>query len=337
MPDAPDLARTNVPVPAELVVSDPGKLRWGTVSTIRAPLCDIARFAAFHLDLGAAEVNIYLDVPDPKTADFFAAHKAVRVAQCTDDYWSGKPEKARSTHQLRQAFNASHCYRNTGLDWLAHIDVDEFLLAPQSIAQLLASAPADAAFARLRPAEMLAQPDPWVGPSHFKLTGQEVGLEKSVIRDFYPEFGPYVPEGFLSHIGGKNIARTGLANIRLGLHHLQQNGARVANGHPLTSAHIGHAHAPSWEVFQQHMTFRMRKGSYRRKPNETMKVADILDLISAEDGDAGLRRFFDELCQASPALLAHLSAHDMLLTASLDLDEKVARWFGELPASENRT
>lgn len=328
-------ARTEVPIPPDRVIRDPDKLRWGVVSTIRAPLRDIAGFAAYHLDLGAAEVNIYLDRPDTGAQDFLAAHPAVRITQCTDEYWAGKPEKARSTHQLRQAFNASRCYRNTGLDWLAHIDVDEFLLAPHPVADLLADAPADAAFVRLRPAEMLAQANPWSGPSHFKLTAQEVGAPKSVISDIYPEFGPHVAEGFISYVGGKNIARTGLPHIRFGLHSLSQNGARISNGHDLKSAHVGHAHAPSWEVFRRHMTFRMDKGSYRRKPHESMKLGDILEVIIAEEGEIGLRRLFDELCQASPALLAHLAAHDMLLSATLDLDRKTARWFGELPPCED--
>jgi hypothetical protein len=337
MPKTPPPARSEVQVRPNRVVRDPATLRWGTVSTIRAPLADIARFVAFHLDLGAAEVHIYLDRPDVKTAAFFAAHPAVKITQCTDEYWAGKPIKARNTHQLRQVFNASRCYRNSGLDWLAHIDVDEFILAPDGVATMLGDIPADAAFVRLRPAEMLAQPDPWSGPSHFKLTRQEIGVPRSVLYDIYPEFGPHIPEGFISYIGGKNIARTGMPNIRFGLHALLQNGARVTNGHIPTTAHIGHAHAPSWDVFRRHMNFRMEHGSYRRRPHEAMKLGDVLGIVHAEDGEPGLRRLFDELCQASPSLLSKLAAHQMLLTATLDLDEKVARWFGKPPASEDQT
>jgi len=331
-------------VPPDLVVRDPNKLRWGIVSTIRAPLGDIARFAAFHLDLGAAEVNVFLDVPDPNTAAYFASHAKVKITLCDDAYWASKPKKARSSHQLRQAFNASRCYRHTRLDWLAHIDVDEFLLSPDPIAQTLADTPSDAAFARIRPAELLAQPDPWSGLSHFKLTRQEVGLSKSQIIDFYPEFGPYIGDGFLSYTGGKNIARTGLPNIRLGIHHLFRRStrehsrpARVTNGHILTNAHIGHAHAPSWEVFRQHVDYRMSNGSYQHKSPEIMKLHDVLSVIIDDQGDVGLRRFFDEINAASPALLASLSAHGMLLAARLDLDEKRDRWFQDLPKSAGTT
>lgn len=321
----------HIPVPPDRVVRDPDRLRWGTVSTIKAPLSDIARFAAYHLDLGASEINIYLDQPDAAVAEFFAPHKSVKITQCDHLYWKNKPEKAISSHQLRQAFNASRCYRRSRMDWLAHIDVDEFLLTPRPLAQLLAEVPADAAFARIRPAELLAQPDPWSGPAHFKLTRRELDLPKAVLSDIYPEFGAYVPEGFLGYSGGKNIARTGLDGVRLGIHGLLHNGARVENGHPLTQVHVGHAHAPSWDDFQRHFEFRMTHGSYRKDPNDPMRLRDVLDLVIAAEGQPGLRRFFEQVNVAAPALLDRLAAHDMLLTARLDLDDKVARWFGDLP------
>ena len=39
---------------------------WGIVSTIKAPAKDILTFAAYHLDLGAHRVYIYLDAPDTR-------------------------------------------------------------------------------------------------------------------------------------------------------------------------------------------------------------------------------------------------------------------------------
>lgn len=333
----PAVPTVQVPVPAERVVRDPDRLRWGTVSTIRAPLRDIAGFVAHHLDLGAARIIIYLDRPDARVAEFFAAFDRVEIIQCDENYWRKKPEKARSSHQLRQAFNASRGYRRCRLDWLAHIDVDEFLLADRPLAGLLAEVPAEAAFARLYPAELLAQPDPWQGPAHFKLTRRERGLPKSVLSDIYPQFGAYVPEGFLGYTGGKNIARTGLPGIRLGIHGLWQKGAKVENAHPLTDVHVGHAHAPSWEIFQRHFAFRMAHGSYRKDPSDPMRLRDVLDVIIETEGAPGLRRFYDQINAATPALLDRLATHDMLLTARLDLDDKVARWFGDLPPAPPRT
>jgi Glycosyl transferase family 2 len=336
MPNPPDTPDLIIPVPPDRVITDPARLRWGVVSTIRAPLGDIARFAAYHLDLGARKIHVYLDEPDPRTVEFFSGRRDMRITTCNDDYWANKPQKARHNHQLRQAFNATRSYRRSRLDWMAHIDVDEFILASVPISEILAAVPGDAAFARMRPAELLAQPDPWTGPAHFKLTRHELGLTKAVLETLYPDFGAFVPEGFLSYTGAKNFARTGLPQIRLGIHALLRKGVFVQNGHTLTTAHVGHAHAPSWEIFEAHFDFRMTRGSYRKKKHDPMKLRDVLELVLAEDGKPGLRRFYDQMCLASPKLLAGLAAHDMLLTARLDLNQKVQRWFGDLPAGEGK-
>lgn len=327
----PALTRCVVPVPPDRVVTDPARLRWGTVTTVRAPLRDIARFAAHHLSLGASKINLFLDTPDPETQAFFADKPKVDFTVCDDAYWAGKPAKARRTHQLRQAFNATRCYRRTRLDWLAHIDIDEFLLPPARMSDVLAGIPAEAAFARLRPAEMLAQPDPFTGPAHFKLTRKEAGATKADLRALYPTFGDFVPEGFLSYTGGKNIARTGLPGIRFGIHALLQKGKQVQNGHLIENGLVGHAHAPNWARFRQHFAFRLMHGSYRKKDNQNMLLQDVLETIIADEGEAGLRRFFDEMCTATPRLIAGLETRGMLKTAVLDLDKKVARRFGALP------
>lgn len=305
----------------------PAAPRWGTVSTIRAALPDIARFAAYHLDLGASRIDIYLDTPAPETQRFFAPFDAINITQCDAAYWAKKPKKAQRNHRLRQAYNATQCYRTSALDWLAHIDVDEFILSPRPLDHLLAAVPANADVARMRPAELLVQPDPWEGPVHFKLTRREAGHKSIVMEDIYPDTGAQVHQGFLSHTSGKIFARTGLPKSRLGIHHLIRNGEKSNAGHMLTDVHIGHAHAPSWQAFQHHLDFRLTQGSYRKTKPEQLELQDLFATLLASEGVSGLRRFFDQVCQATPDLLSRLAAHNLLLTAPLDLDEKVKRWF----------
>lgn len=191
--------------------------------------------------------------------------------------------------------------------------------------------PPDAPYARVRPAELLAQSEPFRGLSHFKLPRPDPTKGKAALVDIYPDFGAYLPEGFLGYTGGKNIARTGMDGILFGIHALKQRGRRLTHGFDLVGTYVGHAHAPSFEVFQQHLAFRLAKGSYRRKPEDSMRVEDILNVIRDGDDPNGLRAFYDQVNQATPRLLNRLAAHDMLLTAALDLDEKVVRWFGARP------
>ncbi|WP_186766246.1 glycosyltransferase family 2 protein [Phaeobacter marinintestinus] len=292
---------------------------------------DIARFAAYHLDLGAAEVHIFLDEPSDAVDAFFEAYPKVYITQCNAAYWRGVPDAKRSTHQRRQAYNASRCYRECALDWLAHIDVDEFLLSSRPLVHALGAVPQNVTHARMRPAELLAQSDAFRGPAHFKLPRPDWDDGKAALVDIYPEFGAYLTEGFLGYVGGKIVARTGVSDLHFGIHALKQGGQVLGGGLDLADVHVGHAHAPSFEAFERHLEFRMTKGSYRRKPNDSMKVEDIVKVIRDTEGRAGLRRFYDQINLATPHLLDRLAAHDMLLTATLDLDEKVTRWFGPMP------
>ncbi len=333
-PQTPVRAKTTLT--ASDIVTDPDVLRWGTVSTVKAPLRQIARFIAYHLDAGAARMDIFLDVPDADIARRLA-HPKVRFHQCDDAFWADKPDKARESHQLRQASNASQAYSGSDLDWLAHIDVDEYILTDQPLAGHLSSLPADVAFARLQPVELMASDDtlddPWTGPAHFKRTRKAAKRRKTDLIEIYPTFGAYVPEGFISYTGGKNIVRTGFNRIRLGIHAMMQAGFKVSNGKVLDQVHIGHAHAPDWETFQRHFEFRMSHGSYRKKTNGNMILNDVLNVLIAEEGADGLRRFYDEMCRATPTRLELLRRHDMLVTAALDLDRKVAQIYGPLGVS----
>jgi hypothetical protein len=40
--------------------------KWAVVSTMKAPTKDILKFAAHYLNLGAAQLYLFLDVPDPQ-------------------------------------------------------------------------------------------------------------------------------------------------------------------------------------------------------------------------------------------------------------------------------
>ena len=75
---------------------------------------------------------------------------------------NGRPAK----HQARQGSNARHANNRHAnkdrpeVDWLAHIDTDEFLLPAQPVAETLAALPSECLCARVRPVEALAGSGP---------------------------------------------------------------------------------------------------------------------------------------------------------------------------------
>jgi hypothetical protein len=235
-------------------------------------------------------------------------------------------------HQLRQAFNATRCMTDQAhaLDMLTHIDVDEFLLTDGPLHPVLAAMPPSAAFARIPPAEALARDDG--PPTAFKLNHVTAGQPKALLQDIYPTFGLHLYGGFLSHSSGKVMARTGIPDTRLGIHALKYQGEEASNKCTLPGVTLAHLHAPSWEVFHAHLTFRLTLGSYRKRERETeMGQGEILRFLAEEEGDEGLRALFDEVCADTPALRDSLRTHGMLIERDLDLEAKVLRVFGVLP------
>jgi hypothetical protein len=140
---------------------------WGLVATIKASRRAILDFAAHHLDLGAHRLFIYLDDDNRAAFDALKAHPKCRPLLTDDAYWRKLGMKRRVKHQSRQFENARHAYaRATGeVDWLAHIDVDEFLWPDRPLTDQLAALPATCMGARIRPAEALEGAGPL---THFK-------------------------------------------------------------------------------------------------------------------------------------------------------------------------
>ncbi len=317
------------PVPARASPSR-AKPRWGIVTTIRADTPDILRFAAHHLELGPEELHIFLDAPHPEAADLLSREARVTVTTCDAEYWAATGKPRMEAHQLRQVFNATQTLRARAgaLDWLAHIDVDEFLLPDRPIAELLAEIPPDAAMAQVAPVEALARAD-GTTPEAFKMSHAAAGIKKSRVQDIYPTFGLHLYGGFLSHTAGKVFTRTGIPDTRLGIHALKYQGKDISNRAALPDCRLAHLHAPSWEAFLRHLPFRRSVGSYAKQSERPGKlgVADILAYLESEEGEDGLRLFFDEVCRDTPDLRQKLAAHGMLLERKLDLDGAVERIF----------
>lgn len=307
-------------------------LRWGLVSTVKAPLPQIARFAAHHIDMGAQALHIYLDAPDAGAAAFLGRHPRIHVTQCDAAYWRACGRDRMAQHQLRQAFNATRTLRDTSatLDWLGHIDHDEFLITNRPVAEILASVGQDKAIARVPPAEALAREDG--PPRHFKLTHKQAGIKKSLLQEIYPTFGLHLFGGFLSHTGGKIFARPGIPDTRLGIHTLKYKGEDATNRIKPDGIYLAHFHVPDWAHFRDHLDFRREKGSYRANDaRPEMGQGELLSYLQAEEGEAGLRAFFDEICADTPELRDRLSRHGMLLAHEFDFDASVRRVFGTLP------
>lgn len=309
--------------------------RWGIVSTIKAPEREILNFAAWHLELGAHRLYLYLDAPEQPVFDRLRAHPKIKVVACDAQWWAkrkGRPEK----HQSRQFLNARHAYnRRIELDWLAHIDVDEFLWPKRPVSDQLADLPDTCLCARVRPIEALApapgEPDI---PQHFKAFHLPASERRRASEACFPTFGRYLSGGFLSHVAGKLFYRTGVDGLQMKIHNVTVGDVQNPGETALSDTELCHMHAQSWEDWQRTYRYRLAKGSYRselkpqvNRDNGGVSLHELFRMIEDADGEAGLRAFYDEVCVAHPALRDRLAREGLLRSYDLQLDAARARQF----------
>lgn len=312
--------------------------KWGIVSTIKAPLDEIERFAAHHLDIGAHRLFLYLDDATAAEADYLNRHPKLRVTLTDAAHWAKRgPRPAK--HQARQTANANHAYgRARDVDWLAHIDVDELLWPRVPLAQTLADLPPQTLCARARPQEALMPDENSAeksapGITHFKSFALPRAARDSETAAIYPTYGRLLNAGFLSHVAGKMIYRTG-ANITVKIHNVFQDEVMNPGEVELTTCPLLHLHAKDWPSFRAAFAYRHAMGSYRAdlKPNRApdqggLSLHDLFAQIMAQGGEPALQAFYQEVCTASPDLMARLAHYGHLHGYPLDLESKRARHF----------
>ena len=304
-------------------------MRWGLSATILAPTTDILRFAAYHLEAGAHRLYIYLDDDNQSAYQALKAHPKVRVQSCTADWWDRQNQGRPKKHQVRQTVNATHAYhRKAEVDWLIHMDVDEFLVCDTPVADVLASVTGDTRAVRVRPMEVLAGDG-----TAFKKFIPNGPSRAATVAQLYPTFGAYLNGGFLSHLAGKIFVRTGLSDVRVQIHNAFAADLEIPAETP-SGIDLAHLHAPSWDHWFNAFAYRQNQGSYRPglKPNRPrdkggLSMHELFDLITAEDPNNGLKSFFAEVCADTPDLRARLDQHGLLRQYNLKLHDLVGKHF----------
>lgn len=324
-----------------------GAAKWGLVSTIKAPVDEVLQFCAHHLDLGAHRLFIYLDDDNQAAFDHLSDHPKVRPILTDAAYWDKRGMKRRVKHQSRQFENAKHAYRRASgqVDWLTHIDVDEFLWPhpvrdQAAIAQLLAGLPPDCLCARLRPWEALSTPvDGGSGArsnglTHFKGLSIPMPQRRRETEEIYPHYGPHLNGGFLSHVAGKMFYRTGVEGLKVQIHNIWVGEDMNPGQQELPEVRLLHMHAKSWDSFWQAFHFRLEKGSYRSelKPNKPredggLSLHELFSMLYNDDGEAGVRAFYETVCRATPELITRLQSKGLHHVCDLQLAEKQAKHF----------
>ncbi|NIZ13703.1 glycosyltransferase family 2 protein [Phaeobacter sp. HF9A] len=309
--------------------------KWGLVATLKAGAEEILAFAAWHLEMGAHRLFLYLDAPCPRALPHLKAHPKIRVIETDAAHWEKRRGRIPEKHQVRQSLNATRAYRRQAkdLDWLIHMDVDEFLTAESSIAAALGALHKDRICARVRPLERLAGSE-----SHYKARIPPGPDQEAIAARLYPRFGPYLKGGFISHVQGKLFLRTGLdgagEDVEIRIHNAFVNGEENPGPAELAQVDLCHHHSNDWDHWMRHYRYRLEKGSYRAdlaparsRDMGGVTLHELLSQVESLEGEAGLRVFFNEVCADSPDLRARLEAEGLFRSRRLPLSQARARQF----------
>ena len=288
---------------------------WGICATVKAPAEQVHAFVAHHLGIGAAHIWLHFD--DADDAAGLLNHPQITNIRCTDAYWMELMGKRPDKHQNRQSRNAQRVYKLGALPWIAHIDVDEFILPQTDIAAALGALPSDQPILRMAPWEALHDPtlaDDIFTARHFRaaLNGDRHAAARARV---FGDYADLLCNGVLSHFAGKCFFRTGLARFEPRIHGAFRAGERVPGGAFSPSIHLLHFHAEDPARWRDRLQFRLTRGAYQYNPalQEWLLAAD----------DTAIDQFYLATQTATPQTLTRLRDEDELREAKLSLRHKI--------------
>ena len=288
---------------------------WGICTTIKAPLAEVEAFVAYHLSIGVAHIWLHFDDPADPAAAAFEGHPQLTIIRCDEAYWINLLGSRPDAHQPRQAANMKRVYDAAPLEWLVHIDVDEFIYTDESIGSVLDTA--SDCMVRMRPWEAVHSPKglPVFDANLFRapLKGKDL---RQRWRQSCRQFAPALRKGALSHVAGKSFFRTGRDDLEPRIHGAWVDGQQL-RGIPFHDGiKLLHFHAQNRADWIARLPYRLEHGGYRG--NEEMKRH--LDGASVED----IAAFYDQVMTIKPWLALKLAEENLLIEANLDLPAKVA-------------
>lgn len=307
-----------IPIGPRHIKRDPKEISWGVAATLNEDMDKAVYFAAHHLDLGADLVVLYADNPADAPLEL-AKHPKIKLMICDDSVISDEQRANMKSRNMRKVFYFNKARRTSPLDWIAMLDVDEYLAPERDITEILAQVPADAAFLNIPVVEKLAGAKNLFRPPMSKLE-----MDPNQKADLYPVFGDYVPDMMLGRSEPRIFVRSRLKNIRVTNFMVKYERKIATNGFTPPDMVIAHCHTDNFDAFMQALPRRIDQG-YASAPDGHPNVKTALEALDYKENTDELQLFFNEVCTARADLIKAFSDHDALYQIDLDLDAKVNR------------
>ncbi|MDU9007139.1 glycosyltransferase family 2 protein [Sedimentitalea todarodis] len=310
------------------------EVKWAVITTCAEPKRLVEAFIAHHLAIGAHEIVLFFDDPADGLAETFSQIPRVTCISCDAAYWTKRrPRKGRpSGHRQRQTHNAEYAARNLcESEWIAHIDVDEFLLARsvRSISEMLGRVPETLDAVRVLPAERMFAGS-WL-PGKMDLSGI-FKLKPEWASDWGKELygadlGELFPNGFQGHEVGKSFKRRRNREARLNIHFVRKDGENIPE-HKVEQdeAVLLHMFPVSFEDWVGKYERRIDDPVYfNSMPDHAQKRYSIYRKARERSSEGTVRELFEALSVLPADSPARASRPGLFLRANLDVANNVQR------------
>jgi hypothetical protein len=188
------------------------------VATVDEPSTLVRAYARHHLAIGAQEVHIYLDRPNPVAQADLDQLEGCFVTLCDAAYWrETNSGKRRERHTGRQKHNAENALSKTKCEWLLHCDGDEFVEDADALMAELVGGKKSWLYLRIPNVERVYGPN---SSGDHLFEGEFRSLDdqhEERGEEIYGRFAKFLRQGLTGHAEGKSIVRVG-APLRMGIH-----------------------------------------------------------------------------------------------------------------------
>jgi hypothetical protein len=271
-----------------------GMSGFSVVSMMREPAEVVGRFVDYYRRLGATDIFIYYNGPASEVPD-----SAAEVCTlCTPAFWAphgGEPRELEQRQRICYADGYSRCRT----EWLLVVDADEYVFGDRPLAQALASIPPDVESVAFPTAEAVWGPgddiDEPFGCTHFRTAWRRRSTWLALAPLIYGPSCGHLKRGVAGHDAGKQVVRTGRADLRIDLHATARDGVSVTRRAPtispeLAGFYVAHFDAISLARWEHKWRLRSQSGlvlahmaaARQRRQQQRMIVAGLANGRSRE-------------------------------------------------------
>jgi hypothetical protein len=302
-------------------------------------LSQVRDFVAWYLDIGAAEVRLYVPQENSALLAAFEGVERVTTLAVTPERLAawGLPTRSPDDHgwvnQVQLAIG-DEAYGTLRRGWLLRVDDDELIhTGDRSLPEILADIGPEVETVRVAPAERL-----------------------SVSRDGVPVFRTEMPEptvkavygeaadamvpgrGLVGHRSGKSFTRAGLEDVRIHLH-----GPKAGRSHGrIVGAALGakegvyclHLNDDDFEAWCAKMPWRLYASSLRPHQGAAILTRLLLDARSQAGDLAELRALHSALFSPGEEAIEAMLAEGCGFLLDLDLEPRIGRVLGDVGTAE---